>query len=100
MNRIVFIVTLIITLLAAYTAARAETANCPAVADVYIDQESPATNFNDKTRLLISYHPTKGAARGLWKFNIPGTIDAAQIESANAACIRLNSYRGGKCPFC
>jgi len=49
---------------------------------VYIDQESPTTNFNDKTRVLISYHPTKGAARGLWKFNIPGTINAAQIESA------------------
>ena len=49
---------------------------------MYIDQESPTTNFNDKTRLLISYHPTKGAARGLWKFNIPGTINAAQIESA------------------
>ena len=49
---------------------------------MYIDQESPTTNFNDKTRLLISYHPTKGAARGLWKFNIPGTINAAQIQSA------------------
>ncbi|MCX5902534.1 MAG: DNRLRE domain-containing protein, partial [Proteobacteria bacterium] len=55
---------------------------CDTSADVYIDEESPATNLNDKTRLLVSYHPTKGRARGLWKFNIPGTIDAAQIDSA------------------
>ena len=37
--------------------AGADTIICPDIADVYIDQESPITNFNDKTRLLISYPP-------------------------------------------
>ena len=58
-----------------HSVAAAETINCAATADVYIDQlTSPARghNLNDKTRLVISYHPTYGIARGLWKFNIPG----------------------------
>ncbi len=52
-------------------------------ADVFIDQYEPTMNFNDKTRLLISYHPTKGIARGLLKFDIPSCITASQIQSAN-----------------
>ena len=32
--------------------------------------------------MLISYHPTKGIARGLLKFDIPSCITASQIQSA------------------
>ncbi len=51
-------------------------------ADVYIDEIDPALNFNDKTRLLFSFHPTKGKARTLLKFDIPISIEAPQIQSA------------------
>lgn len=56
---------------------------CPAIADVYIDQGSPDENFNYKTRVLISFHTTYGAARGLWKFNIPSSLQSSQIQSAS-----------------
>jgi len=55
---------------------------CPSIADVYIDQRDPDTNFNYRTRLVISYHPTYGIARGLFKFDIPEEIDASEIISA------------------
>ena len=35
-----------------------------------------------KPGCLFLIIPRRASARGLWKFNIPGTIDAAQIESA------------------
>jgi len=60
----------------------AETVTCPTIADVYIDELSPDENFNYKTRILISYHPSKGRARGLLKFNIPMDLEASQIETA------------------
>jgi len=60
----------------------AETIQCSDTADVYIDQGSPTTNFNTLTRLLISYHPTKGIARSLLKFDIPSGVTATQIQSA------------------
>ena len=55
---------------------------CPSVADVYIDQRDPDTNFNYRTRLVISYHPTYGIARGLYKFDIPEEIDGSEITAA------------------
>ena len=60
----------------------AETITCPTIADVYIDQYAPDENFNYKTRILISYHPSKGAARGLFKFDIPADLEASQVETA------------------
>ncbi len=64
-------------------AARASAAICPSIADVYIDQRYPDTNMSTKTRLVISHHPTYGAARGLIKFDIPEDIDAADIVAAS-----------------
>ncbi len=62
---------------------------CPTLTDVYIDQRYPDTNLNidpftalPKTRVLISWHPTYGIARGLWKFDIPTGADPSQIQSA------------------
>ncbi len=55
---------------------------CPTLTDVYIDQRYPDTNLNTKTRVLISWHPTYGIARGLWKFDIPTEVDTSQIQSA------------------
>lgn len=55
---------------------------CPSVADVYIDQREPDTNFNFRTRIIISYHPTYGIARGLFKYDIPEEIDASEITAA------------------
>jgi hypothetical protein len=65
-----------------YGPAHAEMVACLDTSDVYIDQVSPTTNFNTLTRLLISYHPTKGIARSLLKFDIPAGIVASQIQSA------------------
>ena len=84
---ILLLLMLCAVLFAAHNAA-AETISCNTTADVFIDQCldcSPVglnTNFNDKTRLLISYHPTHGIARGLLKFDIPSCITASQIQSA------------------
>ena len=70
------------------SALQAAAVTCPDIADVYIDQCldcSPVglnTNYNDKTRLMISYHSTHGIARGLLKFDIPSCITASQIQSA------------------
>ena len=65
-----------------FSTAYSNTYNCPAIADVYIDQYAPDENLNYKTRILISYHPSKGTARGLFKFDIPMDIEASQIETA------------------
>jgi hypothetical protein len=71
-----------------YSHAEADTITCTDTADVYIDQcltcSPPGgdTNFNTKTRVLVSYHPTKGLARSLLKFDIPAEITASQVESA------------------
>lgn len=68
--------------------AAAETISCNTTADVYIDQCLDCypvglnTNYNDKTRLMLSYHSTHGIARGLLKFDIPSCITASQIQSA------------------
>ena len=80
-KHILLLLMLCAALFAANNAA-AETISCNTTADVFIDQYDPTTNFNDKTRLLISYHPTKGIARGLLKFDIPTCITASQIQSA------------------
>jgi hypothetical protein len=55
---------------------------CRTIADVYIDQRYPDTNMNYRTRIVISHHPTYGIARGLFKFDIPGAISAADITTA------------------
>jgi hypothetical protein len=86
-KHILLLLMLCAVLFAAHNAA-AETISCTTTADVYIDQCldcSPVglnTNYNDKTRLMISYHSTHGIARGLLKFDIPSCITASQIQSA------------------
>jgi hypothetical protein len=65
-----------------FAAHQAAAATCPVTGDVYIDSGSPTENFNDKTRVLISWHPTHGTARGLWKFNIASSIQPSLIKSA------------------
>jgi hypothetical protein len=83
MKKHILLLLMLCALLFAVHNAAAETISCNTTADVFIDQYEPTTNFNDKTRLLISYHPTKGIARGLLKFDIPSCITASQIQSAN-----------------
>jgi len=80
---IVFIsLPLVLFLIHILTLAYADTIICPTIADVYIDELVPDENLNYKTRVLISYHPSKGTARGLFKFDIPMDIEASQIETA------------------
>ena len=74
-----------ITVLSFFLASQAlaqSSITCATLTDVYIDQYDPNKNFNDKTRVLISEHLTKGIARGLWKFDIPTTVDQSHIQSA------------------
>ena len=80
MKRALLFLSIICAVLSAH--CKAEAFTCTDNADVYIDQEEPSTNYNDKTRLLISYHPTKGIARALLRFDIPGSITAPLIQSA------------------
>lgn len=54
----------------------------PCISDVYIDGYAPDENMNFRTRILISYHPSKGIARGLFKFDIPEEIDPSDIMAA------------------
>jgi hypothetical protein len=88
------------TVLFAAHQAAAETISCDTTADVYIDQCltcSPVglgTNYNDKTRLTVSYHPTKGLARGLLKVDIPACITASQIQSA-VLYLSSSAHTGG-----
>jgi hypothetical protein len=82
MNRLFsLLVTGLLLLLSSHAMAQASI-TCPTLTDVYIDQRYPDTNLNTKTRVLISWHPTYGIARGLWKFNIPTELSASQIQSA------------------
>jgi len=55
---------------------------CPTISDTYLDEGDPTYNFNWKSRVLLSWHPTYKAARGLWKFEIPEGIAGDSIESA------------------
>lgn len=72
----------------------AEAVICPSIADVYIDQYYPDENLN-KTRVLISYHPSKGVARGLFRFTIPETLDSSQITSATLYLSSSHHTGGG-----
>ena len=81
-NGIKKFVMLIPLLLSVLHTAQAEAVICPSIADVYIDQRYPDENMNYKKRILISYHPTYGIARGLFKFDIPAEIDASEITAA------------------
>jgi len=61
---------------------------CPTLSDVYIDAggrmypERADQNFNHKTRVLVSWHNSYGASRGLWKFELPADLDASRIDNA------------------
>lgn len=90
MKKFLFFLLLFCVTLGEVNQAAADNTTCPAVSDVYIDQYSPDENFNAKTRLLVSYHPTKGIARGLLKFTIPESIDASYI---NKATLHLSGSR-------
>ena len=82
MKKILFLSLLFIAGLVGYNHVEADTITCNDTADVYIDQRYPDESFNDKTRLLVSWHPTYGIARSLLKFDIPISVEAAQIQSA------------------
>ena len=82
MKKILFLSLLFIAGLVGYNHVEADTIICNDTADVYIDQRYPDESFNDKTRLLVSWHPTYGIARSLLKFDIPISVEAAQIQSA------------------
>ena len=88
MKKVLFLLLLLIAGLFVYSHAEADTITCTDTADVYIDQCLTCTpvgldtNYNTKTRLIVSYHPTKGLARSLLKFAIPDDIEDSQIQSA------------------
>jgi len=82
MNKVLLIVILLFKFLIYQHSFADDTFTCPAVSDVYIDELVPDENLNYKTRILISYHPSKGTARGLFKFDIPMDLEASQIETA------------------
>jgi hypothetical protein len=71
------------------------TYNCQTVADVYIDEYTPDENFNDKIVVLISYNPSKGTARGLFKFDIPVDLEAYQIDTATLLVSGSHHTGGG-----
>ncbi len=75
------LITMVFFSIASHALAQAPI-TCATLTDVYIDQKYPDTNLNTKTRVLISWHPTYGIARGLWKFDIPTGIDTSQVQSA------------------
>ncbi len=60
----------------------ADTVTCPAVNDVYIDQGKPNDNQGGRTRVLVSWHATYLASRGLWRFDIPAELEGSMITSA------------------
>jgi len=60
---------------------------CPCSADVYIDALYPDENMDYMTTgttriLLATYRPTKGISRGLFLFDIPETLTAADVQEA------------------
>ena len=73
MKRVLFFFLVLIAGLFIYSHAEADTASCNDISDVYIDQCSDCspqgltTNYNNKTRLMVAYHPTHGIARSLLK---------------------------------
>ena len=83
------LVSLFITMVSFSLASQAlaqSSITCPTLADVYIDQSIDEgdndTNFDNKTRVLISKSASHGISRGLWKFDIPTGLDPSQIQSA------------------
>ncbi|MDD5719095.1 MAG: DNRLRE domain-containing protein [Candidatus Krumholzibacteria bacterium] len=62
--------------------AAADTITCPATSDVYIDQGTPDDSQGHRTRVLVSWHNTYLAARGLWRFAIPAELQSEDITSA------------------
>ena len=81
MGKNIFILVIFTIVLFSSYQVLADTITCPTIADMYIDEYAPDENFNYKTRVLISYHPSKGPARGLFKFDIPANLEASQIDT-------------------
>jgi hypothetical protein len=100
MKKFLFLLLLIMAGLSICSPAKADTVSCNDIADVYIDQcitctpSGGDTNFNTKTRVLVSYHPTKGLARSLLRFDIPADISASQIQSATLY-LSSSAHTGG-----
>lgn len=61
-----------------------ETYLCPNIADIYLDEGYPDANFNHKVRALLATDTIHhyGIARGLFKFEIPDSVNASSIQSA------------------
>ncbi len=91
MTRLVIAVFAAVFFLAA--PARAEIVTCPAVNDVFIDHGVPDENEGGRTRILVSWHATHLAARGLWRFDIPAELEGSQITSA-VMVVSRNSTSG------
>jgi hypothetical protein len=77
------------------TLALANPVICPVVNDVYIDEGRPGDNQGHRTRVLVSWHATYLAARGLWQFDIPQEIEASQIISATLHVSRNSTAGSG-----
>jgi hypothetical protein len=73
----------------------ADTVICPAVNDVYIDQGKPDENQGHRTRILVSWHNSSLAARGLMQFDIPQEIEASRIASATLHVSRNSTGGSG-----
>ena len=77
---------------------------CRDVADIYIDEWFPDQNFNYKTRVLVATNMNihHGIARGLFRFDIPGDVDASEIKTAAiylSACSHCGGGNGGLVGF-
>lgn len=83
MKKLVPVMIMLAAVLILSAQAMAATITCPTTADVYIDAgtANANTNFNVQ-RVLVSYHSTRGIARGLLKFDIPAAIEGSKISSA------------------
>ena len=71
MKKILFVLIMLSAIFS--TALQAAAVTCTDISDVYIDQcldcspQGLTTNYNNKTRLMVAYHPTHGIARSLLK---------------------------------
>ncbi|MDY6862849.1 MAG: DNRLRE domain-containing protein [Thermodesulfobacteriota bacterium] len=82
----------------------ADEITCPDIADIYIDEWYPDTNFNYKTRMLVATNTNlhHGISRSLFRFDIPDDLDASEIKRAAiylSACSHCGGGNGGLVGF-
>ena len=104
LSQLVWCVLLLPALILASGKAMAASIVCEDIADVSIDEWYPDENFNYKTRLIVATNKNihHGIARGLFRFDIPPDVEAADIKSASiylSACANCGGGNGGTVGF-